>query len=430
MITNERQYRITKKQRKKLRNAMDSFDIKESMELTKSPVLARAELEALASEFEILSEQVRAYEALKSGTIVILKAATLDELPDILIRARIAKGLSQRQLAKVLGVKEQQIQRYESERYSSASFRKLVQVSNALEINISEVAEFKTSSAKRNDISSMDIQWDMFPVKEMYRRNWFKGFSGSLSAAMANAEELVKKFVVDAIPKPTTVFSRTRVRANSHLNNYALLAWQCRIITLAQMTPLEGTYTENLIEKDWLFGLAQISSLKEGPRRAKEYLERSGIPLVVEPHLSHTYLDGAAILLPDGRPIVALTLRYDRLDSFWFVLFHELIHVMKHLHKGHLEDIFDDLDAEPDELERETDQLAGVFLIADDVWETALPRYIRSVDSINEFAKELKINPAIVAGRIRKEADNYTICTEMVGQGEVRKYFPEITFAQ
>lgn len=430
MITNERQYRITKKQRKKLRNAIDSFDIKESMELTKSSVLARAELEALASEFEILSEQVRAYEALKSGTIVILKAATLDELPDILIRARIAKGLSQRQLAKVLGVKEQQIQRYESERYSSASLRKLVQVSNALEINISEVAEFKTSSAKRDDISSMDIQWDMFPVKEMYRRNWFKDFSGSLSTAIANAEELVKKFVINAIPKPTNAFSRMRVRANSHLNNYALLAWQCRVITLAQMMPLEGTYTASLINKDWLLGLAHVSSLKEGPRRAKEYLERSGIHLVVEPHLSHTYLDGAAILLPDGRPMVALTLRYDRLDNFWFVLFHELIHVMKHLHKGHLEDIFDDLDAEPDELERETDQLAGAFLIADDVWETALPRYIRSVDSINEFAKELKINPAIVAGRIRKEADNYTICTEMVGQGEVRKYFPEITFAQ
>lgn len=430
MITNERQYRITKKQRKKLRNAIDSFDIKESMELTKSSVLAKAEIEALASEFEILSEQVRAYEALKFGAIVILKAATLDELPSILIRARIAKGLSQRQLAKVLGVKEQQIQRYESERYSSASLRKLVQVSNALEINISEVAEFKTSSAKRNDISSMDIQWDMFPVKEMYRRNWFKGFSGSLSAAMANAEELVKKFVIDAIPKPTNAFSRMRVRANSHVNDYALLAWQCRVITLAQMMPLEGTYTESLIDKDWLLGLAQLSSLKEGPRRAKEYLERSGIHLVVEPHLSHTYLDGAAILLPDGRPIVALTLRYDRLDNFWFVLFHELIHVMKHLHKGHLENIFDDLDAEPDELERETDQLAGAFLIADDVWETALPRYIRSVDSINEFAKELKINPAIVAGRIRKEADNYTICTEMVGQGEVRKYFPEITFAQ
>ncbi len=430
MITNERQYRITKKQREKLKKAIDSFDIKKSIDHTESSILAKAEFEALTSEFEILSEQVREYEALKSGPVVLLKAATLDELPDILIRARIAKGLSQRQLAKILGIKEQQIQRYEAERYSSASLRKLVRISKALEINISEVAEFRTSRAKRKDVSIEDIQWDMFPVKEMYRRNWFKDFPGSLSVAVANAEELVKKFVIDAIPKFTTAFSRTRVRANSHINNYALLAWQCRVITLAQMTRLEGTYSEDLIDKDWLLGLAQVSSLKKGPRRAKEYLERSGIPLVIEPHLSHTYLDGAAILLPDGRPIVALTLRYDRLDNFWFVLFHELIHVMKHLHKGHLEDIFDDLDAEPDELERETDQLAGAFLIADDVWQTALPRYIRSDDSINEFAQEFKINPAIVAGRIRKEADNYTILTEMVGQGEVRKYFPEVKFAQ
>ena len=430
MITNERQYRITKKQREKLKKAIDSFDIKKSIDHTESSILAKAEFEALTSEFEILSEQVREYEALKSGPVVLLKAATLDELPDILIRARIAKGLSQRQLAKILGRKEQQIQRYEAERYSSASLRKLVQISKALEINISEVAEFRTSRAKRKDDSIEDIQWDMFPVKEMYRRNWFKDFPGSLSVAVANAEELVKKFVIDAIPNFTTAFSRTRVRANSHINNYALLAWQCRVITLAQMTRLEGTYSEDLIDKDWLLGLAQVSSLKKGPRRAKEYLERSGIPLVIEPHLSHTYLDGAAILLPDGRPIVALTLRYDRLDNFWFVLFHELIHVMKHLHKGHLEDIFDDLDAEPDELERETDQLAGAFLIADDVWQTALPRYIRSDDSINEFAQEFKINPAIVAGRIRKEADNYTILTEMVGQGEVRKYFPEVKFAQ
>lgn len=430
MITNERQYRITKKQREKLKKVIDSFDIKESMERTKSSILAKAELEALISEFEILSSQVKEYEALKSGAIILLKASTLDELPDILIRARIAQGLSQRQLAKILGVKEQQIQRYESERYSSASLRKLVQVSDALEINISKVAEFKTSTKKRKDIPSEDIQWDMFPIKEMYRRNWLKDFSGSLSAAMANAKELAKEFFLNAIPKPIPIFTRKRVRANSNLDRYALFAWQCRVITLAQMTPLDGTYSKDLINKDWLSRLAQLSSLKEGPRRAKEYLEKSGIPMVVEPHLSHTYLDGAAILLPDGRPLVALTLRYDRLDNFWFVLFHELIHVMKHLRKGHLEDIFDDLDAEPDELERETDQLAGAFLIADEIWETALPRYIRSIESINEFAKEHKINPAIVAGRIRKEADNYTIFTEMIGQGEVRKHFPEVNFAQ
>ena len=70
-----------------------------------------------------------------------------------------------------------------------------------------------------------------------------------------------------------------------------------------------------------------------------EYLAHSGIPLVVEPHLPQTYLDGAAFLLPAGRPVIGLTLRYDRLDNFWFVLFHELAHVVKHLRKDRLEAI-------------------------------------------------------------------------------------------
>ncbi len=73
MITNERQYQITKKQREKLQKAINSFDIKESMDRTASSILKKAELEALTSEFEILSEQVREYEALKSGAGEIVK---------------------------------------------------------------------------------------------------------------------------------------------------------------------------------------------------------------------------------------------------------------------------------------------------------------------------------------------------------------------
>ena len=51
-------------------------------------------------------------------------------------------------------------------------------------------------------------------------------------------------------------------------------------------------------------------------------------------HLPGTYLDGAAMLSAFSQPVVALTLRYDRLDNFWFVLFHELAHVFLHLRRG------------------------------------------------------------------------------------------------
>jgi HTH-type transcriptional regulator/antitoxin HigA len=70
----------------------------------------------------------------------VLKAESLDELPNVLIRARIARGLSQRELADALGLKEQQIQRYEAEQYASAALRRLIDIANALNLSISEVA--------------------------------------------------------------------------------------------------------------------------------------------------------------------------------------------------------------------------------------------------------------------------------------------------
>ena len=86
---------------------------------------------------------------------------------------------------------------------------------------------------------------------------------------------------------------------------------------------------------------------------------------------------------------------------------------------------FDNLDAEAINIEQEADNMAGEILVPEALWETALPRYVRSEDSIKDFAKELGISPAIVAGKIRREAKNYTILTNMVGRGEVRKLFPD-----
>ncbi|MHC4646017.1 MAG: helix-turn-helix domain-containing protein [Planctomycetota bacterium] len=431
MITNERQYRITNAQLENFRKAIDDFDIKAAIKQAKSKVLAKAELDALRSEYENLSMQLHEYEVLKSGTVETLKASSLEELPTILIRARIAKGLSQRQLADAIGLKEQQIQRYEAEEYASANLSRLGEVARALGLNISEVAEFKATSQKGLDVDKDDLAWDQFPIKEMYRRNWFKGFCGSLEEARANAEELVKEFVTDSLDSPVQAFARQRVRLGGVVNWYALLAWQCRIIDLAKKKGKEvvSKYKQKAITNEWLNELAHISIEKHGPQKAVNYLQDSGIRLVIEPHLPQTHLDGAAVLLSDGSPIIGMTLRFDRLDNFWFVLFHELVHIMKHLHKGDVESIFDDLDVEAEDIEQEADEQAGEILVPEEKWNTALARYLRSEDCIKDFAQEIHIHPAIVAGRIRKEANNYIILKDMVGQGKVRKLFPNAYFS-
>jgi HTH-type transcriptional regulator/antitoxin HigA len=395
---------------------------------TGSPVLARAEREALESQFADLAEEISEYEALKSGAVGTFKARSLEELPAVLIKARIAKGLTQRKLAEALGLKEQQIQRYEAEDYASANLGRLTAVARALGLEISEIAELR-GGVRRGEVVaySSGIDWGMFPVKEMYKRNWFKDFAGTLDDALANGQHLVKEFVEDAMTRPIPAFLRSRVRTGSNPDRYALLAWQCRVLTVAKGRQQRGSYRRNAADSAWLKRLVQLSRYNDGPIRAREYLEEAGISLVIEPGLQHTYIDGAALLYHGG-PVIGLTLRYDRLDNFWFTLLHEIAHVMKHLRKGTVEGIFDDLEAAPDELEKQADSFAGNALIPTEEWETALARYLQSEKYVIQLAKELKISPAIIAGRIRSETNNYTILNKLVGQGEVRKLLGEVDF--
>ncbi len=435
MITNERQYLITKRQLEKLRKAIRDFNLKEVTERVGSDILAAAELKALKSEEIALVDQVKEYDSLRAGEVTILKATNLSELPKILIRARIAHGLTQRDLAKLVGLKEQQIQRYEADEYASASLHRLNEIAEALKLNITEIAEFKTKPSTTELLSADVLDWNRFPVKEMYKRQWFKGFTGSLPEALAEADTLVSDFVKGVIRTPARALHRKQVRAGSIVDDYALLAWECRILYLASEAELERRYKDGLIDSQWIVELAKESTKDNGPLCAKEKLAEVGIAFVVEPRLVNTYLDGAALLYDKG-PVIGLTLRYDRLDNFWFVLFHELFHIIKHLRKSKLEGIFDDLDnnistdSSTQKLEDEANYLAGEALIPEGKWDFELARYIRTPEAVIETAKSLNIHPAIVAGRIRREANNYIMLNNLVGQGEVRKHFPEAGFGR
>ena len=136
MITNERQYRITRKSANGFARAIEDFDPESYEHIDVHPQLVQAELEAMKSQLEDLREELREYEKLKSGDLSMIALASIEELADGLIKARIATGLSQSGLAERLQLKEQQIQRYEAERYVSASYRRLCQVARALGVRI------------------------------------------------------------------------------------------------------------------------------------------------------------------------------------------------------------------------------------------------------------------------------------------------------
>jgi HTH-type transcriptional regulator/antitoxin HigA len=128
--------------------------------------------------------------------------------------------------------------------------------------------------------------------------------------------------------------------------------------------------------------------------------------------------------LNNGDPVIALTLRHDRLDNFWFVLFHEIAHIILHL-SGDLNAIFDDLDVKIDGIEKEADVHALDSLIPDEIWRKSLVRFRPSEKAIINQAEILNIHPALIAGRIRRETGQYHQFTELIGLNKVRKQFTQ-----
>jgi ribosome-binding protein aMBF1 (putative translation factor) len=136
MIQNARQYRIAKAQAQKFARALEEFDSRRSAHPGVHPRLIKAQREAMVSQLETLNEDVREYERLRASRRRHVDPQTLADLPQALIRARIARGLSQRELAERLGLKEQQIQRYEATGYATASLKRVIEVARALTANV------------------------------------------------------------------------------------------------------------------------------------------------------------------------------------------------------------------------------------------------------------------------------------------------------
>jgi ribosome-binding protein aMBF1 (putative translation factor) len=138
MIKNEHQYEITKAAAEKFESAL--IRLTESAQQSGSPqsLLWKVQEDALQSQLAQLHFEIEEYELLSSGKQSVLELQSLEELPFSLIKARIAAGLTQKDLANRLGLPEQQVQRYEANDYASANFSRVLEVSRALGIKVVE----------------------------------------------------------------------------------------------------------------------------------------------------------------------------------------------------------------------------------------------------------------------------------------------------
>ncbi|MBK1880325.1 ImmA/IrrE family metallo-endopeptidase [Pelagicoccus mobilis] len=276
---------------------------------------------------------------------------------------------------------------------------------------------------KAEPLATEAIPVEEYPLKEIYNR-WYKpkGLFKDLREFKKNASAVLDDLFqgageVQAIP----ALLRQRNDKRKVYDEFALHAWKAQVLRqAAEQVESLPPYLPSLVDASFAKQLALLSSQKEGPRLAVDALRDRGIAVVFEDSLPRTYLDGAALNGPAGRPVIALTIRYNRLDNFWFCLFHELAHV--HLHLKQDGDKIDvELDKESHQpKEEEADRFALEAFIPETEWPEILLR-CTDLASVRQESKRRMIHPSVIAGRIRKDTGNYRLFNPVMGHGEVRE---------
>ncbi|MEO8459950.1 MAG: ImmA/IrrE family metallo-endopeptidase [Dokdonella sp.] len=263
------------------------------------------------------------------------------------------------------------------------------------------------------------------PLDVLQRRGWIE--------AGVTAKQLVHRLLA---PSTSPVLLRhTRIfGGNARTNHVRIQLWLARVREIAESRHyLRGRYQKDCLNLVVLRYIARLSWMEDGPRLAMNFLAERGIALVVEPHLSPTRLDGAAMIGRNGAPVIGMTIREDRLDNFWFTLMHELVHAWKHLDDISCRAIADENiekpDADVEEIEREANELAAEILIDKATWRRSHAHLNPSTPTIQEFANRMQVSSAVVAGRIRYERRNYSLFSRLVGYRTVRAMFPEVKWS-
>ncbi|MEX1048092.1 MAG: ImmA/IrrE family metallo-endopeptidase [Akkermansiaceae bacterium] len=268
-----------------------------------------------------------------------------------------------------------------------------------------------------------------YPMKQMYDRKYFAGTSGDWKSDRRDQPGLLDRLLNACSPQPTLAYNRQGGGSKAKINPYALEAWRQRVIVRAAEEKQLPAWNREALDDRFLRWMVGLSCLAEGPQLAREELAKKGVQVIIEARLDETHLDGAALLTAEGRPVIGLTLRHNRLDNFWFTLFHEIGHVLRHL-SPETPVLFDsEIDQKKTgKIELEADRFALDTLIPPAVWSEM--RHLQSADEIRAAADKHQLGAAIIAGRLRREANDYRKHPTLIGNRKARAAFgfTEITW--
>jgi HTH-type transcriptional regulator/antitoxin HigA len=342
-----------------------------------------------------------------------------DAVSAILFRME-EQGLRQKDLAPILGGKN---------RVSEVLSRKrplTLTMVRALSESLQIPAELliRETEQPRPDVETYDEE---IPLPYLVKSGWLPGGDATRLTASAVVQRYLK-------PAHGPLYLRRTITygATPETNKTNLRLWVGRVRELAHESRRHrGNWRPESLNEAFLSYVAQLSWSESGPRLAQEFLAEKGIALVILPAFPKTKLDGAAMLDQEGAPIIGMTIRFDRVDSFWFTLLHEIVHAWKHLPERDIaitdESVEDERD--DDSKEAEANRLARDAFIPRTIWKRSDAFLRPSQETILALADKLHISPAIIAGRLRREKAGYRAFGSLVGNRQVRRLFPEVTWS-
>lgn len=276
-------------------------------------------------------------------------------------------------------------------------------------------ASYRLALAKSEgeDVELRARLFSLAPINILIKRQWIEK-----SATTKGLELELKRFFeapsLDQIPKLNLA---ARMSASYGGFTPAQKAWGFRAKKLARAVNAAKFSDDRF--REGLAYLHRFTASEHDIRRVPRLLAELGVRLVIVQHLPGTRIDGATFWLDDETPAVAISLRYGRIDSFWYTLAHELMHV-KHRDPGSLDSDLVGNERQPteekDEIERRADTEATDFLVPSSEMEGFILRMQGrfSKVGINRFANRIQIHPGIIAGQLHHRFREFSHYRDML----------------
>jgi HTH-type transcriptional regulator/antitoxin HigA len=247
----------------------------------------------------------------------------------------------------------------------------------------------------------------------MIDRGWLK--VDNLRDVRKIEGELARFFDVESVESIEILPHAARKTNTTTPVSAAQLAWIYRVRQLAKRMVVPKYSRPALLQA--IEDLKRLLRSAEEARNAPRILAEAGIRFVIVESLRSANIDGVCLWLNDEMPVVGMTLRFDRIDNFWFVLRHELEHVLR----GHgRHQILLDIDLEGEraststtvsEDERSANFAASDFCVPSDAMEQFIARKapVFAERDVLGFANTMQLHPGLVAGQLQHRANRYEI---------------------